>query len=218
MAIAATTADTSATAALQNAPKTATQKAAESQDRFLKLLVTQMQNQDPMNPMDNAQVTSQMAQIQTVSGIENLNGTVKSLSTQFTQMQALQGVSMVGHNVLVPGDRLNVTGTTGAGSYDLEATARSVKLEVLNAAGVVLDTQQLGDQKAGRHNFTVDAAKYAEQSNLKFRITANSSTGIINTTPYALDKVVAISNSNNTLQLELKNLGTVDYASVKALN
>ena len=50
---------------------------AESQDRFLKLLVTQMKNQDPLNPMDNAQVTSQMAQLSTVSGIDKLNATCR---------------------------------------------------------------------------------------------------------------------------------------------
>ena len=54
-----------------NAAATANETAAA--DRFLKLLVTQMQNQDPLNPMDNAQITSQMAQISTVSGIEKLN-------------------------------------------------------------------------------------------------------------------------------------------------
>ncbi|HQY08681.1 MAG TPA: flagellar hook capping FlgD N-terminal domain-containing protein, partial [Burkholderiaceae bacterium] len=53
-----------------NSSQTATSEAA---DRFLKLLVTQMQNQDPLSPMDNAQVTSQMAQINTVSGIEKVN-------------------------------------------------------------------------------------------------------------------------------------------------
>ena len=54
---------------------------AESQDRFLKLLVTQMKNQDPLNPMDNAQVTSQMAQLSTVSGIDKLNSTLEALSS-----------------------------------------------------------------------------------------------------------------------------------------
>ncbi|HEY4958521.1 MAG TPA: flagellar hook capping FlgD N-terminal domain-containing protein, partial [Caldimonas sp.] len=52
-------------------------------DRFLKLLVAQMQNQDPLSPMDNAQVTSQMAQINTVTGIDQLNTTVQGLSSQF---------------------------------------------------------------------------------------------------------------------------------------
>lgn len=195
-----------------------TKNQADTQDRFLKLLVTQMQNQDPMNPMDNAQVTSQMAQIQTVSGIENLNGSVQSLTSQFANMQALQSVAMVGHNVLVPGDRLSVAEGKGVGAYELDATARAVKLEVLNAAGVVLDTQQLGDQTAGRHSFSVDASKYEGQSGLKFRITATTSTGTVGSTTLAQDKVMAISTSDNKLQLELQNAGLVYYSSVKSFN
>ena len=71
-----------------------------SQDRFLKLLVAQLNNQDPMNPMDNAQMTSQMAQINTVSGIQELNATMKSMATQF-QSCVMQGASMIGHDVLL---------------------------------------------------------------------------------------------------------------------
>ena len=62
--------------------------ASVTSDRFLKLLVAQMQNQDPLNPMDNAQVTSQMAQINTVTGIDKLNATVQGLSSQFMQLIA----------------------------------------------------------------------------------------------------------------------------------
>jgi flagellar basal-body rod modification protein FlgD len=61
-----------------------------AQDRFLKLLVAQLNNQDPMNPMDNAQMTSQMAQINTVTGIQQVNETLKSLAEQFSAMQVLQ--------------------------------------------------------------------------------------------------------------------------------
>ena len=86
-----------------------------SADRFLKLLVAQMQNQDPLNPMDNAQVTSQMAQINTVNGIQQLNTTVQGLTTQFTQMQALQGASLVGHDVIVPGNKLDIANGVGQG-------------------------------------------------------------------------------------------------------
>src|SRR5512147_131653 len=82
--------------------------AAGGADRFLKLLVAQMQNQDPLNPMDNAQVTSQMAQINTVTGIEKLNTTVQGLNSQFVQMQALQGASLVGRDVIVPGNLVDI--------------------------------------------------------------------------------------------------------------
>jgi flagellar basal-body rod modification protein FlgD len=74
--------------------------AAASEDRFLKLLVAQLNNQDPMNPMDNAQMTSQLAQINTVSGIQTLNDTMKSMATQIAALQSLQGSATIGHDVL----------------------------------------------------------------------------------------------------------------------
>lgn len=215
MAIDATTATNFSTGTASIAAPTTTP--ADTQDRFLKLLVSQMKNQDPLNPMDNAQVTSQMAQIQTVSGIETLNSSVKSLTGQFTQMQALQGVSMIGRNVLVPGDHLNIANGNGAGSYELDATAGAVKLEVLNSAGTVVDTVDLGGQSAGRHNFSVPADQFTDP-NLTFRITASSGTAKVGSTTLALDKVMAVSGQNGSLQLELQNLGVVDYTNVKVFN
>ncbi|HET8870810.1 MAG TPA: flagellar hook capping FlgD N-terminal domain-containing protein, partial [Aquabacterium sp.] len=89
-------------------------------DRFLKLLVTQMQNQDPLNPMDNAQVTSQMAQINTVTGIDKLNTTVQSIGSNFSQLQMLQAANLVGHQVLVDGNKLTVDSNGSAGgAFDL---------------------------------------------------------------------------------------------------
>jgi len=68
--------------------RTATTSAADQQDRFMKLLVAQMKNQDPLNPMDNAQMTSQIAQINTVAGIEKLNTTMESLVAAFHALQS----------------------------------------------------------------------------------------------------------------------------------
>jgi flagellar basal-body rod modification protein FlgD len=102
--------NSSATSALGGSSAVSQTDAAASQDRFLKLLVAQLNNQDPMNPMDNAQMTSQMAQINTVSGIQTLNETVKSLSSQFTSLQVLQGASMVGRGVMVDGNSLSIEG------------------------------------------------------------------------------------------------------------
>ena len=126
---------------------------AGSSDRFLKLLVTQMQNQDPLNPMDNAQITSQMAQISTVDGIAKLNSTVNGLNRQFVQLQALQGASLVGRVVTVPGDEITVYEGTAVGSFDLSGAADRVDVEILSAGGRVVDTVKLGAQTGGRHDF-----------------------------------------------------------------
>lgn len=72
-----------------SAAKGVTTSSAEQQDRFMKLLVAQMKNQDPLNPMDNAQMTSQIAQINTVAGIEKLNTAVEGLTRQFAAMREL---------------------------------------------------------------------------------------------------------------------------------
>ena len=100
--------------------------AAGSQDRFLKLLVTQLKNQDPLSPMDNAQLTSQIAQINTVSGIATLNTSVQTLSTQFLQMQSLQGACAARQRC----DRGRATSSTstqrlvGQGGFELTSRGR----------------------------------------------------------------------------------------------
>ena len=84
--------------------------AEEAQHRFLTLLTTQMQNQDPMSPMENAEVTSQMAQINTVSGITKLQDTIEALSETLRQNvvagQSAQAASLIGRQVLVPGSNM----------------------------------------------------------------------------------------------------------------
>lgn len=193
-------------------------KEAGSEDRFLKLLVTQMQNQDPLNPMDNAEVTSQMAQINTVSGIEKLNTTVESLSGQFAQMQALQGASMVGRDVVVPGNIMDITNGVGQGGFDLSGPADNVKVEVLAPSGQVIDTMNLGALGSGMQSFDWSANGATNDSGLRFRVTASN--GSVSSTPATLmrDRVNAITTTGNSFNLELQNAGTVPYSSVRALN
>ena len=198
----------------------ATGSAAEagSQDRFLNLLVTQLQNQDPLSPMDNAQLTSQIAQINTVSGIATLNTSVQQLSSQFLQMQSLQGAALVGKDVIVPGSKLDIADGVGQGGFELTSAADAVKVEVLSPAGQVVDTIAMGAQSAGLHSFDWASGKYDSTSNLSFRITATSGATPLVSTALMRDKVNAVSTSGDALMLELQNSGTVAYSTVKAIN
>jgi flagellar basal-body rod modification protein FlgD len=190
--------------------------AQQTQDTFLKMLIAQMKNQDPLNPMDNSQVTSQMAQIQTVSSLSTLNDSIGGLSTQFTQMQALQSVSLVGHDVLVPGNRVSMTATGGSASYDLATAADNVKVDVMTSAGTVIDSMQLGAQNAGRNTFDWANTSYGADANLTYRITATRGAAAVTATTYSQDKVEAVNTSGTTLQLQLANLGMVNYSQVVA--
>ena len=203
----------------KSSAKDAATTAAESSERFLKLLVAQMQNQDPLNPMDNAQVTSQIAQINTVSGIEKLNGTVGSLSTQFLQMQAVQGASLVGREVIVPGNKMDIDDGKGQGGFQIDAAADNVKIEIQNAAGQTIKTVNLGAQGAGMHSFDwADAGSYDNTSGITFKVTATSGSNTLKSTALMRDKVTAISTANNNLVLDLEKAGGVNYDQVKAFN
>ncbi len=196
---------------------------AASADRFLKLLVTQMQNQDPLNPMDNAQVTSQMAQINTVAGLQTLNNSVQGLSGQFVQMQALQGAALVGREVTLQGNRVALNSETGQGlaGFELSAPADAVKVEILNPAGRVVDTLNLGAMDGGRHDLPWDSRKLGEAAagtEYRFRITANSGAKTVATTPLMRDLVQSVSTSGSGLVLNTFFSGDVAYSDVKAFN
>src|SRR3546814_11805675 len=85
----------------------------DTQDRFLTLLVTQLQNQDPLNPMDNAQVTSQIAQLSTVNGINQLKTTLLALSGQMDVSQSMPAAGLTGKEVLVRGSKISLGGEHG---------------------------------------------------------------------------------------------------------
>ena len=193
--------------------------AANSQDRFLKLLVAQLNNQDPMNPMDNAQMTSQIAQINTVTGIQQLNETVKGLVSQFSAQQMLQGSAMVGRQVLVEGNSMAVNAETKAayGALDLSASAASVKVQVLNASGKELGVVDLGSLKAGRYNFEWDASDHPDSGPLHFNVVAQNGEANVPATPLTIDQVVGVSQENGALQLQLGRGDTVDFGTIKSV-
>jgi len=198
----------------------ATANDTNSADRFLKLLVAQMKNQDPLNPMDNAQVTSQLAQISTVDGISQLNTTVQGLNQQFVQMQALQGATLVGHDVILPGNRLS-TNAAGVvqGGFSLAAAADSAQVQVLGAAGEVVDTITLGAQASGQHSFNWTPPKGVDASlGQTFRVVAKSGAAALPVTLLMRDRVDAVATGGSSLTLELQNSGSVPYSQITAFN
>lgn len=192
----------------------------EAQDRFLKLLVAQLSNQDPMNPMDNAQMTSQMAQINTVTGIQQLNQTMQTMAGQFTAMQVLQGTSMIGRTVLTEGNTLGVAANgTHTAAFDLDGAAASVKVQITTATGELVDTIDLGEGQSGRNYFTWKAeGKYSgDTSQLRYSVTATNGTTAVGSTTLAPHAVIATGATNGSLTLELDNGQSVAYSGVKAV-
>jgi flagellar basal-body rod modification protein FlgD len=191
--------------------------AAASQDRFLKLLVAQLNNQDPMNPMDNAQMTSQMAQINTVSGIQQLNDTMKNMASQFNTMQVLQGSALVGKGVLVESNTLTVKDKVAAGAVNLSNSADKVTIKIMSPGGQLLDTIELGAQDAGLHGFQWDASNFPGPGSPTFTVESTLKGTKVPTTSLALDTVVAVSSTSNGISLEMAGRKAVAYADVKSI-
>ncbi|MDM0014743.1 flagellar hook capping FlgD N-terminal domain-containing protein [Variovorax sp. J22P168] len=191
---------------------------SEIQDRFLKLLVAQMNNQDPMNPMDNAQMTTQMAQINTVTGIESLNATMKNMASQQAASQMLQAGSMVGRKVLAEGNTLAIDGTTAVGAIELSGAAKEVKVQVSTASGQLIDTVSLGTLEAGQHGFSLDASGYPSGSSLTFKVVATAADGsAVPTTSLMRDQVVAVGSNADGLTLTLLGAGTTPYTQIHSV-
>jgi flagellar basal-body rod modification protein FlgD len=211
------TSATSATTSTAASNTAAASDTTASQDRFLKLLVAQLNNQDPMNPMDNAQMTSQMAQINTVTGIQQVNETLKSMATQFASLQVLQGSSMVGRDILVESNTLTRNAGVASGAVDLAGKADAVKIEILSPGGQILDTINLGALDAGRHSFDWDSSNYQGTGEASFKVTATLAGNAIDTTALARDKVVSVGSENGAMTVQLKGHNTVAYSNIKAI-
>ena len=186
------------------------------QDRFLKLLVAQLTNQDPMNPMDNAQMTTQMAQINTVTGLQQLNLTMQSMAQQFAAMQEIQGVSLIGRSVLTEGDRLALDDAGQAsGRFDLAEAASSVTVEIVTPGGVVVGTVDLGAVEGGRRSFEWDASGYTGNAqDLHFRVQANNGETAVATRTLNQTEVVSTGSDGGRLLLTLADGSVTAYSSI----
>jgi len=220
--------DASATSALGALQGQTTQVAspgqnAANEDRFLKMLVAQLKNQDPLNPLDNAQVTTQMAQLSMVEGIDKLNATLSSMAVANGDQQALQATSMVGRQVLASGNSL-VLGADGAqGGYSLPADADGLTLIVKSASGAVVHTAELGAQQAGLHLFNwdgiADNGQAAVAGAYSFEISARNGKDAVAAETLSLGRVDGVTPGTGSgtagTKLSVGSLGEVDLAAIK---
>lgn len=131
---------------------------------FMKLLTTQLQNQDPTNPTDNSQMIAQLAQFSSLEGISQLNKTVTGFQSTLQSNQIMQAASLVGKAAIVKGSTAHLyhstaaDGTTKAsgilGAVDVPAGATSVTVSIANASGQVVDTQNIPVSGNARPTFS----------------------------------------------------------------
>ncbi len=200
---------------------TSIESISATQDRFLKLLITQMKNQDPLNPMDNSQVTSQMAQLSTVTGINKLSELVSGLSTSYTASQSLQAASMIGHGVLVPGDSLQLAGGNAIAAVDLPQAADALYITIKDASGATVHSANLGPQAPGITSFQwdgkTDAGGTAASGAYRYEVQAVAAGKTVSATALAYGKIDSVSLNGQGAQLNVDGIGAVGLSQIKQI-
>jgi len=204
--------------------------ASDLQSSFLTLLVAQLKNQDPTNPMQNNELTTQLAQISTVSGIEKLNTTLGSVSGQIESSQSLQAANLIGHGVMIPGttilagtsttDGTSTTSTTPFG-VELQQAADKVTATIKDASGVVVRTIDIGKLDAGVHTFTWDGSvtdgSTAPNGSYTVSIAASSGTTQLVAQPLQFGLVQGVIKSSDGSKLDLGTTGTTTLDEVRQI-
>lgn len=181
--------------------------AADAQNRFMTLLVTQMRNQDPLNPLDNAQVTSQLAQLSTVTGIDQLNDTMKAMVESTQAAQSLQAANMIGHGVLVPGGSLALVGGKSVYGIELSGPADVVQLTISDGTGNPVRTIDLGSQPAGALALAWDgrlaSGAVAPDGSYQVAVSAQRGGAPVGAQPLHFGEVVSVSTGSGGARLNL---------------
>jgi flagellar basal-body rod modification protein FlgD len=146
---------------------------------FLKLMTTQLQNQDPFAPMENAEFIAQMAQFSTVTGITEISESLKGMSDQLSEFRIATAANMLGHSVLVPGSTAYPdTAGSISGAIDIPAASASTNIVYRSEAGEILHTQELGAQSAGLVGFSwQDIPQEVLSQNASIKVEAYADTG-----------------------------------------
>ena len=194
-------------------------KQSLGQADFLKLMTTQLQSQDPFKPMDSAQFLGQIAQFSTVSGIESLNTGFATLSENLTANQALQGASLVGRSVQVPGDALVLGAAGGITASATLPVSGSVSATIRDPSGAVVRHLDLGTQASGSLDIPwdgiTDSGERAAAGIYSIRAELTAANGATEgLATQIIAPVTAVRLGARGLQLELAGEGTVALSSV----
>ncbi|MDE2294466.1 MAG: hypothetical protein KGL36_03300 [Gammaproteobacteria bacterium] len=216
-------ASSASAAGIQAATSSATQLSGAN---FLTLMLAQLKNQDPTQPVNSNQFLSQLAALSEVQGITQLNSSFSSLSNSLVSSQALQASSLLGHQALVPSSQatLATTGATLTGAVQVPQTTADVVVNVSSPNGVLVRQIDLGAQPAGLSNFTWDgkladgSQAPAGQYSLSAQVAGVASGTAVPTYVNGTVQSVTMGAGATGLTLDVAGLGSVPFANVQQIS
>ncbi|MBC2768513.1 flagellar hook capping FlgD N-terminal domain-containing protein [Pusillimonas minor] len=218
-------------ASLAAATAAASKRAEDAKNQFMTLLVTQLRNQDPLSPMDNAQFTSQLAQLETVNGITQLNNTLLALSGQLDMTQSMQAASLIGKGVLVTGNKISLGSSQVDGEtvkvatpfgVDLISSAQKVVVTIQDGSGRAVRTIELGATPSGVLSMEWDGLDDAGQpvadGAYSVQVAATGAEGVaVSSEALTYGKVSSVAYASDGVRLDLGLVGSRSLFDIRKI-
>jgi len=200
---------------------TATAPVSAEQNQFMTLLVAQMRNQDPLNPMDNNQMSSQMALLNMVSGINSLNKTLSSMSASQQLGDSFKATDLIGHTVLIPSSSVVLNNGNGDFSIDLADNVQSATVSLTDKQGNLVKSFNLGATPAGVHSLSwnglSDDGQVLADGSYTIKIDALKNGTAVNAASLVTDRVDNLVLSGGLASLQLSRLGNIGLSDIRAV-
>lgn len=206
------------------------------QSAFLELMITQLENQSPLDPQDNTQFIAQLAQFSTVESLDSLNNNFDAFTNNFVANQALQASTLVGRSVSVLTNEATLeSGGIVTVSSDIPASSGDVSVNIYDDSGSLVESIPLGTQPQGEMILRVDGMNAELNGELldwqsstenglsagryRFEVISN-----VEGEPTSLETALSANvNSvtvaaDGTLSLNLAGVGSVSLTEIKQFN
>ena len=196
---------------------TQTKNTIMGKDDFLKMLIAQLKNQDPLNPLDGSNFAAQLAQFSSLEQLQNMNTQLQTLGTSFSSLNNVQVANLIGNEVSAKGNTTTVGGSTNTMYYNLPSDVKQGTVKIYNAEGTLMKTFSFGSQKAGTNSLTWNSSNVSAGT-YTFEVSATDSSGNdVSVTSMVTGKVTGATFKNNVPYLTVngQDIAFADILSVR---
>ncbi len=188
----------------------------------MRLLLAQIENQDPLKPTDQTDFVAQLAQFSSLEGIQNLNSTVQDIGSMYRSSQALQATALVGREVLIPGQVGYLeNGGRISGTIEEGQASGDVMMIVKDASGQVVANRDLGNIGSAETPFSWDGANNLGEPlpeglySISIEGTLSGENEALVTSVYSRVNSVSIVDNQGGMLLNLNGIGQVESSEIQ---
>lgn len=190
-----------------------TKNAVMGKEDFLKMLIAQLKNQDPLNPLDGSNFAAQLAQFSSLEQLQNMNTKLQTLGTSFSSLNNVQVANLIGNEVSAKGNTTAVEGSTNTLYYNLSSAVQQGTIKIYNSQGTLVKALSLGSQNAGINSMTWNCAN-VPAGTYTFEVSANDSSGKAVTANALITGKVTSATFKNSLPYLTVNGQDVAFADI----